>query len=235
MKMRWLLISWAWTILLLSACSGGAEEVPIESPVLSSTPDGTNRDFGQNEGPLLREGEFIDSQPIRGQSGGAVTVFPLPTAVARADAIVVVEILEVLDKSDHTSPIRDETGAVIREILVSPITTYRGQVTEWIKGSGNHEIVISWWRGLTPDGPRFSDGGFLPQEGRKYLLLLSPKTPGIPGAGAYETSGFAGYEVTDGFVHVLNHPLWQDLQEEYGGMPLADFVQVLKGFVANPP
>lgn len=190
----------------------------------------------QNESPLLAEGEFIDSRPAWPGREAQITTVPLPTAVAGADAVVVVDGLEIVDETDYTTPLRagDE---VIRELSISLITTYRAHVEQWVKGSGGDEIMITWWGGMTPEGPRLFDGAFLPQKGRKYLLLLGERSADSPGIGDFFTMGFGrgSFEVTDGAVHVLNHPLTRKLQEQFGGMPLEEFVDVLRGYVTNPP
>jgi hypothetical protein len=48
--------------------------------------------------------------------------------------------------------------------------------------------------------------------------------------------------VTDGFVHVLNNPLTEEVRDQFGGMPVDDFVSVLKSMIdgtyvapATPP
>jgi hypothetical protein len=220
-------------ILAVSACGGVKEELPSQqAPVKgesSSTP-GSPLDM-----VLLTDGEFLDSKPIEGTHHASGTIIPLPQAARRATAIVIVEVTAIADAQDYTSSLRDSDGKVFLESVISPITTYRASVQQWVKGTGPDEILIAWWGGGTPDGLDFYDGGFLPQVGRKYLLLLSRKSPDLPGPGEYETAGDAGYEVTDGRVHVVNNPLWQDLQAKYGGMPVGDFVAVLQGFLAATP
>jgi hypothetical protein len=215
--------------LAIGYACGDARETPPEGAGPSASDSPTPGIW------LLADGEFLDSRPIAGQGDGFGAKFSLPQAVERADAIVIVHDLQVADEADLTSVIRDESGQVVHETLISPITTYVANVEQWIKGAGGGHIMIAWWGGVKAGGLRFTDGGFLPQPGRRYLLLLSRKTPDLPGPGEFETTGAAGYEVTDGLVHVVNHSLWQDLQDAYGGMPEADFVQVLNGFINATP
>jgi len=212
--MKWSLILFLpFVILLPGACGGGAKEA-----------------------------NFIDSAPVRGDVE-ALWGFPgdgsLADIAGASEAVVVVEVIEVVGV-EYSGPydVPEWMPAAIAESWSRglPYTTYRLGVDRWLKGAGGQEILITDGGGITPDGPIFMDGDFLVEAGRKYVMALAPNV-GMPGAGQYtRRAGSRGtFEVTDGFVHVLNHPIAEDLQEQYGGMALADFVQVLEGFVAATP
>jgi hypothetical protein len=184
--------------------------------------------------------EFIDSRPINGSVGTSWN-FPgdgsLWALVADADAIGVFEVLRVVDVTNIPPPPLEFQRPAVGLVY----STYRAKAEQWVKGAGPSEFLVTELGGVSPVhpelGPIFFNGDFLLESGRKYVLLLWEKSSESPGTGQY-LSGAGGrgwFEVTDGLVHVLNHPLTQDLQEEFGGMPLADFVQVLRGYVANPP
>ena len=233
--MRWLLILLTTFIaLLLSACGGVAE--PTSSPAPDLSPEA--EDVARDQSYTLAEGEFIDSKPVQGAAGQALRDFPgdgsLAAFVARSDAVIVGEVVEIVDLFISTSSAPPNWP--VAEIENPPWSTYRVRVDQWLKGSGSAEILVGRFGGITPSGPYFLDGDFLLEPARSYVLILLNKQAVEPGPGQYTsyTSGRGGFEVTDGFVHVLNHPLTQDLQEQYGGMPLADFMQLLEGLIAPP-
>ena len=186
--------------------------------------------------------DYIDSTPSSG-SVEALWGFPgdgsLPAILGALEAVVVAEVIEVVGVQ-YSGPyeVPESIPTAIAESWSRglPYTTYRIGIDQWLKGSGGQEILITNSGGITPDGPIFFDGDFLLEPGRKYVMALVPKG-GMPGDGVYTRRGGSRgtFEVTDDFVHVLNHPLADDLQAQYGGTALADFVQVLEGYVANPP
>lgn len=202
----------------------------------------TARDAGppatQDQAPLLAEGEFIDSRPIGG-GGTAWISIPggLPGVVGRADAVVLAEITDVVDTIERPMPA--PPNYPVAEVEDHPVTIYSASVEQWVKGSGPGSILITQFGGVTASGPRFTDGDFLLQPGRAYVVSLmdKDKLEDVPGPGGYVKMGLGlgAFEVTDGFVHVLNNPLTKDLQEEFGGMPVADFLDIVRDFVANPP
>ena len=206
------------------ACGGDTEVAP------DTQPSDNAGDLDQDQFRLLPEGEFIDTNPIRGDSGAFVVI-------SRVDTVVVAEILEVVAVTVRTRPAPPNWP--VDEIEDRPVTAYSARVDQWVKGEGEGEILITQFGGVTASGPRFTDGDFLLQPGRRYVVALTDrdKLEIVPGPGQYVKTGLGlgAFEVTDGFVHVLNNPIAQDLQEQFGGMPLADFVQVLEGYVANPP
>ncbi len=211
----------------LAACTGGSGEQPAA-------------------------GEFIDSRPIGGSLEGLWN-FPgdasLPTLVTYADAVVVLDVLEIVDVTNVPPPFADVSPDTVGLLY----TTYRVRVEQWIKGSGKSEFLVTQLGGISPDhpeaGPIFFDGDFLLEPGRSYALLLRERPPDSPGDGQYRPfgAGRGGFEVTDGFVHVLNHSITRNLQgpsgpihvgnlqELYGGMPQKEFVAALQDYVANPP
>ncbi len=192
-------------------------------------------------GPSEKPHDFIDTAPVRGSVEGLWN-FPgngsLPDILGASEALV---LAEVTDVAATTTDLASETPPAwipqaIRDTWGLPYTTYTARVEEWLKGSGPEEITITDVGGLTADGPVFLNGDFLLQVGRKYVVSLGPNQ-GMPGGGQYSRSsgGRGSFEVTDGYVHVLNHPLAQDLQQQWGGMALADFVRALQGLVAATP
>ena len=65
------------------------------------------------------------------------------------------------------------------------------------------------------------------ETGHKYVLLLDTSDQGEKfGASEYwnNVHGFSAFQVTDGVVHVLNHPIAEHLSEQYNGMALEDFL-----------
>lgn len=212
------------------ACGGDREAGPVAQP------SGSVVDVDQDQFRFLAEGEFIDTKPVRGSSGALVVMSGgLPGVVSRADAIVVSEITEIVDVTIPTRPA--PPNFPVAEIEEYPVTTYSARVDQWVKGVGGDKLLITDVGGVTDSGPRFVDGDFLLEPGRRYVLALYEKREGLPGPGQYERAGLGlgAFEVTDGFVHVLNNPLTQDLQAQFGGMPLQEFVQVLEDYVTNPP
>ena len=233
--MRWLVVAVVASIsLLLLACGGGAEVAP------DAERSGNGETIARDQLRLLAEGEFIDSNLIEGTAPvDALTSFPgdgsLAAFVAYADAVVVGEVTEVTDVVISTSPAPPNWP--VSEVDNPPWTTYRVRVDQWLKGSEGAEILVGQSGGMTPYGPYFFDGDFLLEPGRKYVLILVDRHPLQPGPGKFAAgvTGRSGFEVTDGSVHVLNHPIAQELQTQFGGMPLQEFVGVLRGYVANPP
>ncbi len=216
----------------LVACGGDTEVASDNQPPADA------QDVAQDQAPLLAEGEFIDSKPIGGDGGAWISIpGGLPGVVSRADAVVVAEITDVVDIIGRTQPA--PPNFPVAQVEDYPLTIYSARVEQWIKGSGADEILIAQFGGVSASGPRFTDGDFLLQRGRRYVVALmdKDKLEGIPGTVDYVKRGlgFGAFEVTDGYVHVLNNPLTQELQGEFGGMPLREFVGILRDFVANPP
>ena len=221
-----LLIAGVLALASVIACTGDASgPMPAEStpdPVLSG---GGEHVVGDEPFPLA-EGEFIDTRPIRGAQTGGLLILPpggFPGLVAAAEAVVLADLIEV---ADVTTPIQPAPPNVPAEVIQgTPVTTYRASVAQWLKGDGNEEILIGQSGAITPAGPVFTDGDFLLQPGRRYVLLLTtlPFSPPGPGELFPVALGRSMFEVTDGFVHVLNNPITTDLQEQYGGFPLAAF------------
>ena len=229
--MRPIVVAFAVLLAVSVIACGGDTEVEVDTQ-----PTGNAENLDQDQFRLLAEGEFIDSRPIEGSSGALVIISGgLPGVVGRADAIVVAEGLEGGDVTVPTRPA--PPNFPVAEIEESPLTTYSARVDQWVKGSGPGELLVTQFGGITESGPEFVDGFFLLEAGRTYILSLYLKDPDLPTQADYVASvnGLVTFEVTDGFVHVLNHPMTQELQERYGGMPLAEFVQVLEGYVAQQP
>ena len=214
--MRWfVLVSFVVALVSLAAACGGEADEPT--------------------------GGFIDSKPYRG-STEAMWDFPgdgsLAALVTAGEAVVVAEVIEVVGveyNEPSTAPVPEgmDPEFVERWRLGWLYTTYRVAVEQWLKSDGPAEILITDVGGMTVDGAIHLDGDFLLEEGRRYLMTLVLNMGAHPGEGQYSRPGGSRgtFEVTDGFVHVLNHPMAEDLEELYGGMALAEFVQVVEGFV----
>jgi hypothetical protein len=184
---------------------------------------------------------YIDEEPVTG-SIDASWSFPgdgsLLDMVRASEVVVVADVIEVVGveyDGPHERP--ESIPEEMAESLIRglPWTTYRLGVGEWLKGSGAQEILITDLGGITPDGPYFIDSDFLLEAGRKYVMTLVPY-PAIHGPGDYMRRGGSrgNFEVTDGFVHVLNHPRARGLDEQFGGMPLDEFVEVLREYASQP-
>ncbi|HEY5624871.1 MAG TPA: cohesin domain-containing protein [Dehalococcoidia bacterium] len=180
--------------------------------------------------------EFTDARPA--QPDSSLIWLPhggLPAIIELVEGIVVVEVAEIVDVTVPKEPA--PPGWPAEELDGDPLTTYDVLVEQWIKGDGGTELRIVGPGGITEDGPDFEGGAFPLEPGRRYTLALVPMRPSLPVTADYlwDWGGFASFEVTDGFVHVLNHELTGDLEEKYGGMPEDEFVAILKNIVANPP
>jgi hypothetical protein len=188
-------------------------------------------------------GRYIDDEPSVGGGLPGLWGFPgdgsLHAIVAEVDAVVVGEVVEVVGvvysgPDDPPEGLSEEAAESWRRGF--PTTTYRIRVDRWLKGSGTAEISVSSTGGITPDGPMFVDGDFLLEPGRKYVMALDPTPPRALGDGEYARKGGSrgAFEVTDGYVHVLNHPITQEIQEQYNGMPLDDFVALVNTYATTP-
>lgn len=229
--MRWLLIAVA--LVALTVGCGSDDEARV-----GSTDDAAVE-------PSAAQGPFIDTYPVTG-TGQPYRHLPgdgsLAAIAADVDAIVVLEVTEIVDMIIPTRPAPE--GWPVASLEGPPWTTYRVRVHQWIKASGGEEILITQYGGIItetelghiPPGPYFLDGDFLLQPDRKYVLLMKEKPPGIPGQGDYITSygGRGGFEVTDGYVHVLNNPIAVGL-DWASGLTTEEFVDVLAGYLVSPP
>jgi hypothetical protein len=189
-------------------------------------------------------GRYIDDEASVGGSAQGLWGFPgdgsLHAIVADSEAVVLGEVVEVVGVA-YTGPhdllpegLSEENAESWRRGF--PTTTYRIRVDRWLKGSGTAEISVSSTGGITPDGPMFVDGDFLLEPGRKYVMALDPTPPRALGDGEYARKGGSrgAFEVTDGYVHVLNDPITQEIQEQYNGMPLDDFVALVNTYATTP-
>jgi hypothetical protein len=213
------------TLALGAACGGGA--------------DGTSHQW------TLGDGKFIDTHPVTG-TGQPYRHLPgdgsLAAITADVDVIAVVEVTEIVDLVIPTRPAPQ--GWPVEIIEETPWTTYRAHVEQWVKSSGGAEILIAGYGGIVTEtelgqlgpGPHFIDGDFLLEPGRRYVLLMKDKPASIPAQGDYITSygGRGGFEVTDGYVHVLNHYI-ADKVRWASGLTTEEFVDVLEGYLASPP
>ncbi len=231
MKLRWLVIFLATSILPLSGCGGTTK------PVALNQPHGTGA-YTLSE--PLPDGQFVDSRPIEGALQAAWD-FPgdgsLRALAADADAAAVVNIAAIVNVDAPPQAIPPGWPPEAANSGLAYVT-YTAAVEQWVKGTAAGQILVTdvavhEGQVLYP----LASGTFLLQPGRKYFLLLATKPPDTPGQGQYLLmgSGRAGFEVTDGFVHVLNDPIAQDLQQQFGGLPLQQFVDIIKGYVAAPP
>jgi hypothetical protein len=159
-----LLIAALLGLLAATACGGDAQR------------SGEVEDVAQGKLHFLGEGEFIDSKPITGSEASFTSVRGgLPGVVSRADAIVVAEIVNIVDVTVSTMPAEPNWPWPTAELEVGRLTTYSGRVEQWLKGSGPDEVLITGFGGITESGANFVDGDFLLDPGRRYVLALYEK------------------------------------------------------------
>lgn len=159
----------------------------------------------------------------------------LSAIIASADLVAVLEITEI--QSVKRSGFLPETPIFLdpadeKEFeSFAPIaadapesTFYSATVEESLKGSGSGKIKIRGSGGLYSDGtPSFTDGDFLLEPGRRYVLALF-----LDNSGEFYTFSGArsGFDLTAG-VKVLNHPDTRDL-EPLEGLSEQAFVEYVR-------
>ena len=201
----------------------------------AATACGDGSPTGQSD---LPDGQFIDTmEPGPGPSvyWNLIGDGSLHAHVDAAEAVAVVAVTDVVSVDYYHSPmppgIELPKEGFPQEGI--PATTYSASVEQWLKGGGPDQVLISQGGGPSErtGKPIVFDGTFLLQPGRRYLLLLGGITKG-----EYQPlyGGRGAFEVTDGFVHVLNHPNAGAFQEQYSGMPLDGFVALVNTYVATP-
>ena len=171
---------------------------------------------------------FIDEEPIEGSHHAS---WDFPGDGSLKDIVRTVDFVGVFTIDEIVSVDSIEEG---RTTLL--YTTYRATPTHWIRGESGESILITQFGGIDEEthSPQFTDGSFLLTEGNSYLLSMTSKPERVPGPGTYWPygGGRGAFQVTDGVVHVLNHPIADGLTEEFGGMPLDAFISAVSQFAA---
>jgi hypothetical protein len=186
--------------------------------------------------PELPDGQYIDSLPAVGCVPVPKSRVALPQLAASADEIAVLEVSSIAGVVIPTAGPGSATPAK-RANQPLPWTTYNVHVDQWIKGDGPTDTTVTTIGGIDYDGPRLYNGTFLLQAGRKYLMPLRATTPQTPGSAKYEgaSTGWASFEVTDGFVHVLNDARAREQLGQYGGLKLSDIIPQVQQWIVSPP
>ncbi len=214
----------------IMACGGGgsnsndsSESTPSSSPGLLTY-------------PLLQPDQYIDSLPTVSGVPLDATPVALPQLATAAEEIAVLEVTSVVGV---VVPTAGPGSATPRKRISQPLpwTTYNVHVDQWIKGDGPTDTTVITIGGIDYDGPRLYEGTFLLQPGRKYLMPLRASTDQTPGSAMYEGAGtgWASFEVTDGYVHVLNDARAQDLLGQYEGAKLSDIIPQVHQWIVSPP
>jgi hypothetical protein len=190
-------------IVALVSCGGGNSETQ-SSPFWDAA-----------EPPPGISARFLDPMP------------PLEKMYDESDAVVVAEVIEVVDTKNvdlnvdlSNATIEPEIEESVRERLeymsqAPDFTTFAVEIREWIKGEDDAgEVLVRQFGGVMPDGYyRIMDGDALLEAGRSYVLFLRKD-----GDGLYERLWFGRgvYDITSGETKVMNHWLLEDLNHLEG-------------------